>query len=86
MAKSLDDFRRLFFGQSDQELDALRDAAAAGITLQSLIDNQVGTVAGDPEGAVTAPVGTLLTRSDGGAATTLYVKESGTGNTGWAAK
>ena len=39
-----------------------------------------------PEGAVTAPVGSLFTRTNGGANTTLYVKESGTGNTGWIAK
>lgn len=38
---------------------------------------------GDPEGAVTAPVGSLFVRTDGGAFTTLYVKESGVGNTGW---
>lgn len=42
--------------------------------------------AGTPEGAVTAPVGSLYTRTDGGASTTLYVKESGSGNTGWVAK
>jgi hypothetical protein len=42
--------------------------------------------AGSPEGAVTAVVGSLYTRTDGGANTTLYVKESGTGNTGWVAK
>lgn len=42
--------------------------------------------AGTPEGAVTAPVGSLYTRTDGGANTTLYVKESGVGNTGWVAK
>ncbi len=41
---------------------------------------------GTPESVVTAPVGSLFTRTDGGANTTLYVKESGTGNTGWAAK
>jgi hypothetical protein len=41
---------------------------------------------GSPEGAVIAPIGTLYTRTDGGAGTTLYVKESGAGNTGWAAK
>jgi len=39
-----------------------------------------------PEGAVTAPVGSFFARTNGGASTTLYVKESGTGNTGWAAK
>lgn len=41
---------------------------------------------GTPEGAVTAPIGSLFTRTDGGANTTLYVKESGAGNTGWIAK
>jgi hypothetical protein len=41
---------------------------------------------GTPEGSVTAPVGTAYLRTDGGASTTLYVKESGTGNTGWVAK
>jgi hypothetical protein len=39
-----------------------------------------------PEGVVTAPVGSLYSRLDGGAGTTLYVKQSGTGNTGWVAK
>lgn len=41
---------------------------------------------GSPEGVVTATVGKLYTRDDGGAGTTLYVKESGAGNTGWVAK
>jgi hypothetical protein len=41
---------------------------------------------GSPEGVVTALVGSLYLRTDGGLLTTLYVKESGTGNTGWAAK
>lgn len=42
--------------------------------------------AGTPEGVVTAPVGSTYQRTDGGAGTTLYVKETGTGNTGWVAK
>jgi len=41
---------------------------------------------GTPEGAVTAPVSSLYLRSDGGAGASLYVKESGTGNTGWVGK
>lgn len=41
---------------------------------------------GSPEGIATAPVGTLYLRTDGGTSTTLYVKESGAGNTGWVAK
>jgi hypothetical protein len=42
--------------------------------------------AGSPEGVVTAPVGSLYSRSDGGLLTSLYVKESGSGNTGWMGK
>jgi len=41
---------------------------------------------GSPEGVHVAPVGSLFLRSNGGAATSFYVKESGTGNTGWVAK
>jgi hypothetical protein len=41
---------------------------------------------GSPEGVVTAPIGSMYSRTDGGTNTTLYVKQSGTGNTGWAAK
>lgn len=48
--------------------------------------NGVRSGTGTPEAAVTAPVGSLFLREDGGASTTLYVKQSGTGNTGWAAK
>jgi hypothetical protein len=41
------------------------------------------TGTGDPEGAVTAPVGSIFRRSDGGADSTIYIKESGSGDTGW---
>jgi hypothetical protein len=42
---------------------------------------------GDPEGVVEAPVGSIYQRTDGGAGSSLYVKETG-GSTsaGWAAK
>lgn len=40
---------------------------------------------GTPESAVTGNVCDLFMRSDGGAGTALYVKETGTGNTGWSA-
>lgn len=39
---------------------------------------------GAPEGAVTAPAGSVYLRSDGTAGTTLYTK-TGSGNTGWTA-
>lgn len=50
--------------------------------------NQIGvaTGTGSPNGVVTAAVGALYVDTAGGAGTTLYVKESGTGNTGWVAK
>lgn len=41
---------------------------------------------GTPETQVTAPVGSLALRRDGGAGTTIYVKESGSAATGWIAK
>lgn len=47
----------------------------------------LGHGSGSPEGAIAAPVGSIYLRTgDGGAGSTLYVKESGTGNTGWVAK
>jgi hypothetical protein len=42
--------------------------------------------AGNPEGKVTANPGSICLNTNGGTGTTLYVKESGTGNTGWVAK
>jgi hypothetical protein len=39
-----------------------------------------------PEGIITAPMGSLCVSTNGGTSTTLYVKTSGTGNTGWTAK
>lgn len=41
---------------------------------------------GSPESVVTANVGSIYLRTDGGASTVLYIKESGTSNTGWVAK
>lgn len=46
---------------------------------------QIRMGSGSPESAVTAPVGSFYLRSDGGSGTTVYVKESGAGNTGWIA-
>lgn len=39
-----------------------------------------------PEGVLTAPVGSVYLCTNGAVSTTLYVKTSGTGNTGWTAK
>jgi hypothetical protein len=40
-------------------------------------------VKGTPEGAVAAAPGTVAIRYDGSEDTIVYVKETGTGNTGW---
>ena len=50
---------------------------ASGVTLF------ITSGAGSPEGAISAVIGSLYLRTDGGAGTTLYVKSSGSGNTGW---
>lgn len=68
-------------------------AAAAGLYIVSgkllfggaSTDVSISSGTATPEGAITAPVGSLRLRSDGAAGTSLYVKESGTGNTGWTA-
>ena len=41
---------------------------------------------GSPEGVLAAPVGSLYSRTDGGVGSTLYVKQTGSSTTGWAAK
>ncbi len=53
-------------------------------TSQSFPSLLTGT--GTPEGAVTARIGSIFMRQDGGAGTSIYVKQSGTGNTGWVGK
>jgi len=40
----------------------------------------------DPNGVMSAKIGSRYVRTNGAAATSFYVKESGTGNTGWVGK
>jgi len=47
---------------------------------------QIITGSGSPNGVVTAAPGCIYLNYAGGAGTTLYVKESGAGNTGWVGK
>lgn len=47
---------------------------------------QILSGTGSPQSAISAPQGSLFLRTDGGSGTTLYVKESGSGNTGWTGK
>lgn len=41
---------------------------------------------GSPEGVLSAIRGSTFRRTDGGTNTSFYIKESGSGNTGWVAK
>lgn len=58
----------------------------SGLRTQYLDKLKFYTGSGSPEGIVTAGIGSFYTNSAGGAATTLYIKTSGSGNTGWTAK
>jgi hypothetical protein len=60
------------------------EMSSNSIRLGSTVNFYTGT--GSPEGSITANPGSLYTNQVGGAGLTLYVKESGTGNTGWVAK
>ncbi len=57
-------------------------AVSGAVSGTGNIINSSGT--GSPEGVMTAPVGSLFQRTD--SATSLYVKQTLTGNTGWVAK
>ena len=64
--------------------DRLIISDAGVVTIGGGVTIQSGS--GTPEGAITAVVGSLYMRTNGGAGTSLYVKESGSGNTGWIGK
>jgi hypothetical protein len=70
--------RRQTLGSSDEALlPAIRMRVASGPLVIS--------GSGSPEGVVTAPPGSEYANESGGAGTTKWFKESGTGNTGWVA-
>lgn len=87
------DFGLLQFGGTTSSFPALkrngtgldvRLADDSGFAPQQDLYRRFGS--GSPESVVTAPVGAVYHRTDGGAGTSFYVKESGAGNTGWVAK
>lgn len=63
-------------------------SAGSGVWVKILTKGGLNwyTGTGDPNNVVTALQGSLYTRSDGSTNTTLYVKTSGSGSTGWTAK
>lgn len=74
-------------------LEWLSDSGAVIMALQNsgglAVQNSAAVIlSGDdtPEGAKTAAVGSIYMRTNGGAGTSIYIKESGAGNVGWVAK
>lgn len=59
--------------------------AGSGVSLTDASGPIIRTGFGSPEGVVTAVQGSLWLRRDGGNDTSVYVKASGSGNTGWRA-
>ena len=75
------------FNEKDIKDEAIVEAfRELGDILSKLEVFPIYTGTGTPESVVTAWIGSLFLRTDGGASTSVYVKESGTGNTGWVAK
>lgn len=70
----------------DAGIDFTSDAVITDI-LKDKTDTDVGIhfTAGDPEASLSAKVGSIALRRDGSAGATMYVKETGVGNTGWSA-
>jgi len=56
---------------------------ANSIQIGSSSGPTISTGSVSPEGVVTAPVGSSYTNTSGTSGQTLYVKETGSGNTGW---
>jgi len=76
-----------WYRQEDQAATRrLLEQRIASIESKMAVLEKIRTGTGVPEGVIVAPVGTLYLRSDGSTSTTLYVKTSGSGNTGWTAK
>jgi len=78
--------QNLGIGNGGASSVVISSTAGNGIRLGSSSGPLITFGEGSPEGVVTAPVGSIYLRSDGGAGTSLYIKETGSGNSGWAAK
>lgn len=70
---------RFTFDSYSSESSTLR-VLGSKVPILNIITN------GTPEGVETAAVGSTAKRVDGSTSATLYIKETGSGNTGWVAK
>lgn len=67
-------------------LDGSQNATFAGTVAVQGTAARIYSGTGSPEGSVTAATGSIYLNLSGGNNTTFYVKQSGSGNTGWNAK
>lgn len=74
--------------QGNAEMQEFLDDLLDAVRPLQLVGNDIAIMAGDgdPDGVITANVGSLFLRTDGAGSTTLYVKETGTDENGWVAK
>jgi hypothetical protein len=72
----------------EQQEQTTNDVADLKKNVFTQVNLPIFTGAGSPNGHVVAAIGSLYLRTDGGAGTTLYVKESGSANSnvGWIPK
>jgi hypothetical protein len=91
LAGPINSRRVVFKVSSEGETQSLNGVRVGGPATTPATIATVGAIIrsgnGDPNGVITGSVGDLWLRLDGGAGTTLYVKESGTATTaGWVGK
>lgn len=88
-------WQSLVLGHFVPLIDGTQNIGSSALSILKVFTRSIGigqnnvtisTGTGTPEGSLAAPVGSVYLREDGGAGTTLYVKQSGTGNTGWVGK
>lgn len=72
-------------GTTSRMIDVMAEDEA-GVRFYNDASRSIRLGTGSPESVVTASPGSLFLRTNGGAGTSMYVKETGTGNTGWVAK
>jgi len=68
----------------DNNVDTLQVSGGAAIS-GALVSFNIRRGTGSPEGVVNATLGTIYQRTDGGTSTSVYIKETNTGTTGWTA-
>lgn len=73
-------------GTSSVSVGVTVSTIGAGQKFSGGAPGQIMIGSGDPSGVISAPIGSVYVNTQGGSATTLWVKESGTDSSGWVGK